>query len=65
MAKENLKKFEETETHQAVCTRGDFFGKRQEDPGAAEIDAARHNAQPGKANHVVKIITTTKKVRDV
>lgn len=50
-------------THQAVCTKGDFFGTRYSDPEDAEREAASHNSKPGKANHVVEIITTVKSAK--
>jgi len=56
-------KFDESTTHQAVCTKGDFFGTRFGDPDAAEMEAASHVSKPGKTNHVVKIISTTKTVK--
>lgn len=57
-------KFEESTTYQAVCTKGDFSGEHQLDKDSAEIDAANHTSKPGKANHVVKIITTVKTVHE-
>jgi hypothetical protein len=59
----NAKKFDETVTHQAVCTKCNFSGTRYEDPEDAESEAASHCSKTGNANHIVKIITTAKKVR--
>lgn len=50
-------------THQAVCTKGDFFGQHRDDPEDAERDAAGHTSKPGRANHVVEIITTVTSVK--
>jgi hypothetical protein len=59
-----LTKLEEGATHQAVCSKGDFFGTHHIDPEDAEREAASHISKPGKTNHVVKIITTIQQVRD-
>jgi hypothetical protein len=58
-----LTKFEEGATHQAVCTKGDFFGKHHSDPEDAEREAANHTSKPGKTNHIVKILTTIQQVK--
>jgi hypothetical protein len=58
MAKSTKKKFTDTTTYQAVCTRGDFNGIRRATEDEAEADAANHNSKPGNTNHIVKIITT-------
>ncbi|MBL7770013.1 MAG: hypothetical protein JNK20_13605 [Flavipsychrobacter sp.] len=58
-----LTKLEEGVTYQAVCTKGDFFGKHHSNSNDAEADAANHTSKPGKTNHVVKIITTIQQVR--
>lgn len=62
MPKSN-KKFIEGVDYQAVCTKGDFFGTHFTDPDDAEGEAASHTSKPGKTNHIVKIITTTKQVK--
>jgi hypothetical protein len=63
MAKSTSKKFTDTKTFQAVCTKGDFNGTRRASQDEAETDAASHTSKPGKTNHVVKIITTVTTVK--
>ena len=42
---------------EAVCTNCNYNGPYRQTKGEALQDAAGHNAQPGNANHIVKIIT--------
>lgn len=67
MAKTNTPKhlLKDSETFQAVCTKGDFFGTNRDTRKEALLDAAAHNSKPKSKNHVVNIIRTTIAVKAV
>lgn len=60
----NEARFLDSTQHQAVCTNDHFSGPLEDTEEQAETDAANHMAKPGNENHIVKIISVKRSVRN-